>query len=203
MPPQGRQAEIVSGDHRNKPDIGSNIATVDRRGQGRPDRRHAEFRRRTRRQRDRARQNKVFINSGRVVRPTGREVLAQYRCTGPMTLELANGHRQGDREDRATPGSSSRPTTRSARAGARHPAVVEANGGKVVGKVRHPSTAAFSSFCCRRRRPRQGHRFLPRGATPSTRSVGGGVRISRAAKPRRLWCSPATFNALGLATAKG
>ena len=59
------KVEIVSADHQNKPDVGSNIANQwYRRRQGRRDRRRAEFRRRARGQPDRRNKNKVFIVSG-------------------------------------------------------------------------------------------------------------------------------------------
>ncbi len=80
-------------------------------------------------------------------------------------------------------------------------AVVDANGGKVLGSVRIRSTTATSRrSCCRRRRRRQRSSGSPMpAATPSTRSS----RAPNSASPRAAssspgcWCSSATSKRSG------
>ena len=82
-------------------------------------------------------------------------------------------------------------------------AVVLKNGGKVLGKVRHPLTDARTSrrSCCRRRprRPRSSASPTP-AATPSTRSSRRpSSASSRAARTSpACWCSSPTCTRLGL-----
>ena len=81
------KVEIVSGDHQNKPDVGSqHRQPVVRRREGRHDRRRAELRRRARGQRDHPRQEQgVHRLRRRGVRPHRREVQRPTPCTGPTT----------------------------------------------------------------------------------------------------------------------
>ena len=141
--------EVISGDHQNKPDIGSQIANqwydVDHVDMIR----RSQLRRRTRHQPDRCQKNKVFVASG----PASSD-LTGPKCSANMvhwtydTWMLANGTGKavvktgGDTwffltSDYAFGHALERDTE----------AAVLKNGGKVLGKVRHPiNTNDFSSF---------------------------------------------------------
>ena len=207
---KGWKVEIVVGDHQNKPDIGSNIA-------------------RTWLDADKVdvivdvptssvalainnvvrEKNKVFLGSGP----------ATADLTGPQcspnsvqwtydTWALANGTGKaivktgGDTwffltADYAFGHALERDTS----------AVVEKNGGKVVGKVAHPVPGHRTSprSCCRRRRRRRRSSVSPtRAATPSTRSS----RRPSSASPEGqslagLLVFVTDIHSLGLETAQG
>ena len=147
---KGMKVEIVGADHQNKPDVGSNIARtwfdvdkvdviVD----------VPTSSRRARRQRDRAREEQGVPGLGRRrLRSDRPEVLAQHRALDLRHLGARQRHRRamvktgGDTwffitADYAFGKALERDTAE----------VVEANGGKVLGQVRHPFPGTdFSSF---------------------------------------------------------
>ncbi len=148
---RGYKVEIISADHQNKADVGSNIASsVVRRGQGRCDCRRAQLRRRARREPDHPRQGQGVPGGG--VRDTSD--LTGKSCS-PNTVHwsydtwmLANGtgtaitKQGGDTwffisADYAFGAALERDTT----------AAVTRSGGKVIGGVKAPiNTQDFSSF---------------------------------------------------------
>ena len=173
---KGMKVEIVGADHQNKPDVGSNVARQwYRRRQGRRDRRRADLGGRARGQRDRPRARTRCSSSPARPRPTSPASARPTRSTGPTTpgrSPTAPARRivktGGDTwffltADYAFGHALERDTA----------AVVEKNGGKVLGKVRHPlhRPATSRPSCCRRRprRPRSSASPMP-AATPSTRS---------------------------------
>ena len=171
---KGWKIDIISGDHQNKPDIGTAIARqwfdvekvdviVDVPNSGVALAVNNVVKEK----------NGVYINSGAATSD-----LTNAQCT-PNTIHwtydtymLAHSTGQalvkagGDTwffltADYAFGAALERDTT----------AVVLANGGKVLGSVKHPlNTADFSSYCCRRRRPRPRSSVWPTpAATPPTR----------------------------------
>jgi branched-chain amino acid transport system substrate-binding protein len=193
------KVEIISADHQNKADIGTNIANqwIDREGVDlivdTPNSGVALAVNEVIRSK-----NKVFINSG-----AASSDLTGAKCS-PNTVHwtydtwmLANGtgkaivQNGGDTwffltSDYAFGHALERDTA----------AVVEKTGGKVVGKVRHPiNSSDFSSFLCRRsrRRPRSSVWPMP-AAIPSTRSSRRRSSASSRAASRWpvFWSLPAT-----------
>ncbi len=150
MRAKGWKIDVVSGDHQNKPDVGVNIARqwidndkVD------ADHRHAEFRRRARREQSRAGEERDHAQFRRGHRRSHRQGLQRQTISYTFdTYMLANGTGKaltkagGDTwffltADYAFGHALERDTS----------AVVTANGGKVLGDVKHPlNTSDFSSF---------------------------------------------------------
>ena len=148
---KGWKIDLISADHQNKPDVGVNIGKqwidvekvdvfVDlaASGVGLAIANLAKEK------------NVVNLNSGSaLLRPHRLAVLAEHGALGLRHLHARQRHRQGaGQSPAATPGSSSPPTTRSARRWSATPARPSPpSGGKVLGGVKHPlNNADFSSF---------------------------------------------------------
>ena len=148
---RGIKVEFVSADHQNKPDVGSAIARqwydtdkvdvivdVPNSGVALAVNQITKDK------------GKVFLAVGPgIVRPDGQGVLAEHRALDVRHVDARQRHRHGDHEAAAaTRGSSSPPTTRSARRwSATRRQRCTKTGGKVLGKVRAPlNTQDFSSF---------------------------------------------------------
>ena len=157
---KGINVEIISADHQNKPDVGSNIARqwYDTDGvdviTDVPTSSVALAINQITKEK-----NKVFLNSGAgLVRPHRQGLLAEHRALdlrhlrARPTAPAAPWSRPA-----ATPGSSSPPTTPSGtRSSATPTAVVTKNGGKVLGaRSAIPSRARTSPPSCCRPRPRR------------------------------------------------
>jgi branched-chain amino acid transport system substrate-binding protein len=146
---KGWKIDIISGDHQNKPDVGSNIARqwfdvdkvdtiVDVPNSGVALAVNNIVKEK----------NGVYINSGAARRISPMRSVRRTPCTGPTTPTCSPIHRRRWSRPAATAGSSSPPTTPSVHALERDTSeVVKSSGGKVVGGVKHPlNTADFSSF---------------------------------------------------------
>ena len=194
------KVELLSADHQNKPDIGSeHRQPVVRRRKGRPRHRRAEFRRRARGQPDRQHQEQGVhrLRRGRV-RSHRSQVQRQHHPLDLRHLDARQRHRQGAGEDRrrqlVLP---HRRLRLRSRARARHRAP----------RSRRPAARCSARFairstpptsprsCCRRRlrRPRSSALPMP-AATPSTRSSRAPSSASSRAdrNSRACWCSRAT-----------
>ena len=204
------KVEIVSADHQNKPDVGSSIANqwfdvdkvdmiidVPNSGVALAVSQVA------------AQKNKVFIVSGAAASDlTGPKCNANTVHWTYDTWMLANGTGKamvktgGDTwffltADYAFGHALERDTA----------AVVEANGGKVLGKVRHPlNTNDFSSFLLQAQTSKAKVIGLANAGGDTINSIkqAPSSASSRAARSSpACWCSRATSNALGLQTAQG
>ena len=204
------KVEIVSADHQNK--AGRRLQhrqPVVRRRARRHDRRRAEFRRRARDQRDRRDKNKVFIGSGPASSDlTGPKCNANTVHWTYDTWMLANGTGKaivktgGDTwffltSDYAFGHALERDTA----------AAVEANGGKVLGKVRHPlNTSDFSSFLLQAQASKAKIIGLANAGGDTINSIKQGAEfgiVQGGQKFAGLLVFASDVNALGLQTAQG
>jgi len=175
---KGVDDRCVSGDHQNKPDVGVNIARqwIDA-GKSRCDRRYAEFRRRARGEQTSSRRRTRCCSTPAPPPPISpaRPCSPEHDFLHLRHLHAGQRHRQGTDQGRRRQlvlpdrGLRIRHALSAITA-----AVVTANGGKVLGAVRHPlNTADFSSFLPAGRMAFQGQRLSPcpmPAATPPTRS---------------------------------
>ena len=210
---KGMKVEVISADHQNKPDVGSqHRAPVVRHRQGRRDRRRAELRRRAGGEPDHAREEarRSSISGAGIVRPDRQGLLAEHRALDLRHLDAGQRHRQRDRQDRrrqlVLPDRRLRVRPRARarhRGGGR-----EGNGGKVLGKVRasaqHAGLLVVPAAGAGVARPRSSAWPTP-AATPSTRSSRRpSSASSRAGRTSpACWCSSPTCTRSGLKTAQG
>ena len=186
-----RKVEVLSADHQNKPDVGSqHRAALDRHRRGRHDHRPAEFGGRTGGRRYRAREEQGGDRIGRRHRASDRgKVLAQYRALDLRHLGNGPWHCAAACSNKAAkPGSSSRPTMPSATISkSRRPMRSWPAAAKCSAPFGIPSPPTISHHsCCRRRRPaRCGGVGQCRRRHRQHRQAGRRVQDRR--RSRRLW----------------
>ena len=205
------KVELISGDHQNKPDIGSQLANqwfdVDKVDMiiDVPNSGVALAVSQVAKQK-----NKIFIVSGAAASDlTGAEVQRQHRALDLRHLDAGQRHRQGDGEDRrrhlVLP--HRRLRLRSCARSATPSAAVEKNGGKVLGKVRHPlNTNDFSSFLLQAQASKAKVIGLANAGGDTINSIKQAAEfgiVKGGQKFAGLLVFASDVNALGLPTAQG